>query len=343
MTAIDRLLDRHRDELGLARRDLDGGWVTVLLTPRFVTSRHVVALVHAPGHREPTLVAKVPRQPGDNGGVLREAAVLRQLTGLTEQPMGVPEIVGVVNDGMDTVLVETALTGRPLDPDLVAQDMTNAVRAGSEFIERLPITAPAGSNVGWYQREVAAPLAALAELVDRAGGVPGFAELCDRTHQALGPLRDADLPAVFEHGDMSHPNLLLGHTGELQVVDWERARQHGVPGHDLVFFLQYLSECERSAYTRDRQVEACTAAFAEGGWARAVLEEHLRRRGVDPGLGPAVILATWARSATTLADRLTEPGASVDAGPRAMATAVTADRDYWLWRHALDLSWVHRR
>jgi hypothetical protein len=49
----------------------------ILLTPRYRTSRHVVGLVVPEGAVEPKLVVKMPRVPGDSGGLAREAAVLR--------------------------------------------------------------------------------------------------------------------------------------------------------------------------------------------------------------------------------------------------------------------------
>ncbi|TDK24087.1 hypothetical protein E2F48_15020 [Arthrobacter crusticola] len=56
-----------------------GAGATVLLTPQFVLSRHVVALVFAVGSTRPVLVMKVPRCPGDNEGVRRETDMLRRL------------------------------------------------------------------------------------------------------------------------------------------------------------------------------------------------------------------------------------------------------------------------
>ena len=54
--------------------------------------------------------------------------------------------------------------------------------------------------------------------------------LVERTLDALRPLRDAGLPLVLEHGDTSHPNLLLRRFGDLAVVDWELANPDGLPG-----------------------------------------------------------------------------------------------------------------
>lgn len=332
MTFIDGFLAEHYESLELDRYGLGGGWESVLLTPRFVTSRHVVALIFPVGAPEASVVVKVPRQPGDNDSVRHEAAVLRELAARRGGPAaGVPEVVALSDEGDHTVLVETAVTGAPLDPRLVAADLAGAVSAGTDFVDGLPCTQAAGQNTDWYMRTISDPLEALAELVSQE---PGIRALVERTHQLLEPLRAVQLPAVVEHGDLSHPNLFLKPQGRLQVVDWERARTDGVPGHDLVFYLQYLSESSEHAFTRGNQLGAFEKAFGPGGWALAPLARHLELRGVEAGLLPLLIIATWARSAATLAYRL-EGQTDPTHGSEQLRQAVQSDRDYWLWRHAV--------
>jgi aminoglycoside phosphotransferase len=333
MTFIDAFLQAHYEEFGLDRYGLGRQWESILLTPRFPTSRHVVALVFMPGSREPGLVVKVPRQAGDNGSVRNEAAVLRELAlaagGATT---GVPEVVGLQEAGPYTVLVETALTGTPLDPRLVAEDFSRAVSAGTEFVRSLPCTRSAPANTDWYERTVAAPLEALAAL---PGQQADTERLVERTHELLAPLRNALLPAVVEHGDLSHPNLFLKEDGGLQVVDWERSRTDGIPGHDLVFYLQYLSESNERAFSRGDQLVAFEKAFGRGGWALEPLQGHLEFRGVDTALVQLLVAASWARSAATLAYRL-QGETGTQAGSTAVQAAMESDRDFWLWRHVVD-------
>jgi aminoglycoside phosphotransferase (APT) family kinase protein len=330
---IDSLLQDRHQEFELDRYGIGRHWATVLLTPRFVTSRHVVALIFAIGAREPSLVVKVPRQPGDNDGVRREAAVMGQLRALgMGSEHGVPEVVGLFDVGAYTVLVETAVTGAPLDPKRVAADLAGAVSAGADFVAALPCTNTAPANGDWYQRTIGRPLGGLASLLPMDAEVTALVE---RTHEMLAPLRSVQLPAVFEHGDLSHPNLFLQPNGRLQVVDWERSRTDGLPGHDLVFYLQYLSESNEQAFTRIPQLAAFDKAFGPAGWALAPLRTHLQLRGVNSELLPLLIIATWARSAATLAYRL--EGQAVPEQRRArMRAAVLADRDFWLWRHVVN-------
>lgn len=338
MSLIDRILCDHYDDMNLADHGLSRAWESVLLTPRFVTSRHVVALIFAAGTRHPRLVVKVPRRPGDNEGVLREARLLRELAACTGAAVGdVPEILGAFEIGRDTVLVETALVGAPLDPARVAADLDLAIRSGTTFLDALPVTEDAVH--GWYERMVAEPLRALAQLVPHDAEVT---ELCERTHDVLAPLRSAALPAVFEHGDLSHPNILLHNGTKLQVMDWERASTAGLPGLDLVFYLQYLSESASSAYSRPQQLDAFVDAWGRHGWGRPILRSHLAGRRIDPDLMPLMIVASWARSAATLSYRLAPSEtdmAEVDCGQ--LSSAVADDRDYWLWRHSLAAAEVH--
>ncbi|MDQ0799177.1 aminoglycoside phosphotransferase family protein [Arthrobacter sp. SLBN-112] len=332
MSFVDRFLRDHFEEFALDRYGLGSRWETLLLTPRFTTSRHVVALVFPSRGSDPALVVKIPRQPGDSSGVRREAAMLDQLSAAVGSP-GVPRLVGIRDEGPYTVLVETALTGIPLDPRKVAADLPSAVAAGTGFVGALPCTHAATDNPDWYQRAVAAPLAALERL---AGPDAQTGRLVERTHQLLEPLRTAQLPAVIEHGDLSHPNLLVKPGSGLQVMDWERSLADGVPGHDLVFYLQYLSESSEQAFARDAQIAAFEKAFGQGGWALDPLSRHLGVRGVDASLLPLLVITTWARSTATLADRLAqETEADPSQGNGKVRAALEADRDYWLWRHVV--------
>lgn len=342
MNVIERVLQERYDELGLAQLGMGREMGTVLLTPRFVTSRHVVGLVFPKGRPAPCVVVKLPRRPGDNAGVQREVDMLRAVAELTsDAPLGVPRVLGSFDVGAHTVLVETAMTGAPLDPKAVCANPSRAVHVGARFTAELPVTRDARDNIGCYEDAIAAPLRSLERHLPLAGRT---AELVARTHEVLQPLRRAALPAVFEHADLSHPNIFVSTDGALQVVDWERSTMHGLPGQDLTFFLQYVSESERAAYTRPAQLRAFDDAFlSRRGWARPTLLGHLANRGVSETLLPQLIVAAWARSAATLTSRLmpeVQDATSVASAhaPSAaqLEAAVTQDRDFWLWRHALD-------
>lgn len=78
-------------------------------------------------------------------------------------------------------------------------------------------------------------------------------------------------------------------------------------------------------------------AFGKGGWALEPLSRHLGMRGVDHSLLPLLVIATWARSTATLADRLAqEAEADPTQGNGKVRAALQADRDFWLWRHVVE-------
>lgn len=332
MRFIEDALRQHQEEFSLGRYGFGPGSSTVLITPHFVTSRHVVALVFPAGSRQPCLVVKVPRRPGDNEGVRREAEMLRNLwtasRGLVPRT---PYVVGFVDNDDLCLLVETALTGQPLDPLRVSRDLDGAMLAGADFVASLPVTRSAADNVDWYERKIGQPLRSLRQLVGENAEV---ALLVEKTHNLLLPLKTQEIPAVFEHGDLSHPNVFVRPDGKLQVADWERASPDGLPGHDYIFYLQYLSECMERAYTRPEQLLAFDRAFTRGGWARKSLAAHLVARTLDPDLIPLLLILTWARSAATLVDRLAAERAA-GGEPKFILRALLEDRDFWLWRHVV--------
>jgi Phosphotransferase enzyme family len=332
---VAKALIEHADDLGLAALGLDDRLQTALLTPRFPTSRHVVALVFAGGDRRPRVVAKVPRRPGDDAGVRTEAQILRRLQLLGGHAVpGVPSVLGTPDVDGRTMLVETAVEGTALDLAEVVRDVPRAVRAGAAFVSRLPVVRLAQDNGNWYETALTAPLEALTRL---AGPGSEIAALRTRTHAVLGPLRDVALPAVFEHGDLGWPNLFLAEDGRtLLVIDWERATEDGLPGHDLTFFLQYLSQCVHGFDPRTTLLTAFDRAFVgPRAWALPTLREHLADRGVSPRLDGLLIVATWARAAATLVSRLGAAQQEGVASAAAVREAVVQDRDVVLWRHAL--------
>lgn len=330
MTFVDRILHDHYDELELDQYGLGRDWSTVLLTPRFATSRHVVALIFAINARDPSLIVKIPRQPGDGDSICREALVMNRLRsfGMGAQH-GIPAVIAVLDVGPYMVLIETAVTGVPLDPHTVAANFAGAVDAGRKFAAGLPCTKTAADNKDWYERTIVGPLAELASFLPMESEL---ITLVERTHDLLTPLRSVMLPAVVEHGDLRYQNLFLRPDGTLQVVDWERSRIDGLPGHDLVSYLQYVSESHEGAFSPKAQLAAFDKAFGPDGWALGPLTDHLKIRGVSPELLPLLVIATWARSAATLAHRL---NGEADGQRRRTQAAILADRDYWLWRHAV--------
>jgi aminoglycoside phosphotransferase (APT) family kinase protein len=320
----------------LAELGLNGAMETVLVTPRFNTSRHVIALLSPAGSGNPALAAKVPRRPGDSSGVRTEEAILRRLASAESAVQGVPRIIGLFEEDGHSVLVETALDGSPLDPRRVKEHFDDAVRAGVEFVQRLP---PSDSNLtssGWLTSAIEAPLRRLAAA--STGTVS--TDLVEDTLAMLHPLAESGFRPVYQHGDLSHPNLLWGPDG-LRVMDWERANTTGLPGADLVFYLQYLAESLQDAYNRAAQVSVFDETFGSSeAWGSVIVADYLSDLGILPTLASEVILATFAGSAGTLTDRLglsqdlrEEERGALAPGPWDVGATIADDRDVVLWQH----------
>jgi hypothetical protein len=232
-----------------------------------------------------------------------------------------PRVLALDIDGSPPSLIETGLSGIPLDPRAVRRDRAAATSAVVAFAARLPV----GSVVGDPDGEMRGPGLALAALerLDRANVAP---DLVERSRPLVERLRTAALPTVFEHGDLAHPNLVLQKDGTLGAVDWERAEPDGLPLHDLTMALAYIAAAGASAGTPDLQAEAFVSGLmGEDAWAAPLLDAELDRLHIDRGLRGVLIVVPWIRTAAFLAERTT-----VD--------WLRTDRSVALWRATLDLA-----
>lgn len=283
------------DEHGLERPS----WI--LLTPRFPASAHVVMLLLA--HGAVRLVAKIARLAGD-GGPRHEAAILTALRDGGMAAEAAPRLVAVTEAAGHAVLLEEALKGRALNRRLMREDPARWIREATAWLSALPGPGPGGP--GRIGHLVGDPLRRLRGVrsEDR-----GLADLVGRTLDSLGPLDAVDLPSVFEHGDLGHPNLLVRSDGGLAVIDWELARPDGLPLHDLTFFLGYVA---LATGTDDEDpADGMERVLAHPSWgAAAALRAEARRSGVAPEAVPALLMACWVRSYAGLALRggAPEPG-----------------------------------
>src|SRR5262249_20122804 len=138
------------------------------------------------------------------------------------------------------ILVETALVGAPMDPATVRRSQARCCAAVAGWLADLPQPERTahGDAVSWFGRLAEGPLRHFERVF------PLNVEeqrLLERTWELIAPLRDAELPLVFEHGDLSHPNIMLLKNGAPGVVDWELAEPRGLPACDLFFFLTYIA------------------------------------------------------------------------------------------------------
>lgn len=286
MNPVAAYVAAQHERLGLERFGIPRRPSCVLLTPRFRRSRHVIALVLAERASAPPLVGKLPRRAADAAGLAREAENLRA-AGQALSDDSVPEVLAVEQAHAPPLLLETGLAGVPLSPAALRRDRRHAAGAVAVWLERLAL-ATAFTPVGdaWHERLVRAPLQSVAATMPALRRVVGLT--LERSEQLL----DVDLPLVFEHGDVCHPNLLLREDGRLGVLDWERAQPAGLPAHDLFFFLAYAAE--RNAF------------FGPRPWAWELAGRYADRLGIDRGLLRLLLAVSCARAIADVGAELTK-------------------------------------
>jgi aminoglycoside phosphotransferase (APT) family kinase protein len=245
-------------------------------------------------------------------------------------PETVPRILAF-EDGDRPVLVETALAGRLLTPAMLRRAPTAFIDAVVAWLIALPATRRSDVDPGWYERMLERPLR---DVADSLASPTEEEDLVARTLELVEPLREAETPRVVEHGGLSHPNLIWTSQNRVGVVDWELADEHGLPLHDLSFFLTYATFALRRPRDTAERVAAFHAAFFEpGGWAKARVAAYVRALALDHELLTPLFVSCWARSAARLVIRIggEQPGPMSD---EAVAW-IWGSRNYALWRHAI--------
>lgn len=314
----------------LRRNDVAHPRRVLVVTPRFRASRHVVTLT-LDRRGEPVLAIKTARLPGDAQMLAREAASLRAVAGTRAAARGtIPRLIAFEPHREHPTLVQEALRGTPLTPAAVRAAPRASVDSVLAWLRDLQGTPARRLDPASHASLVQSPLLLFGRRL-------GEDALVERTLAALAPLAEASVPLVFEHGDLTQPNLLRLRDGSIGVVDWELAEWTGLAGHDHTFFLAYAAFAVDRAATVPAQRETLRRALlTPGGWARDRLEAELARLDVPARLLDAIVLACWARYTTNVLLRLSG-GATGAARPVPAATAawLGANRHYALWQEAL--------
>ncbi|MFQ5858336.1 MAG: aminoglycoside phosphotransferase family protein [Anaerolineae bacterium] len=309
----------------------------VIMTPRFRASGHVVFLMMPEEGPDPVLVVKIPRLSGSNAGIEREVANLQAVQ--ASYPGGfdsIPRVITFEAYAGRPVLVETALAGQPMDPATVRRDPVGCCNAVTDWLIEVqqPSCSPIATDPNWFGRLVEQPLRHFAD------AFPLSVEemrLLERTWEVVAPLRDAYLPLVFEHGDLSHPNIVLLKNGGVGVVDWELAEPHGLPAYDLFFFLTYVAFALHKARSNGDCLPAFHEAFfGPAAWAHPYIEAHAERLQLQSHMLTPLFVLCWARYTANLLIRLGNTERSP--GPLDPDTAawLRANRYYALWRYTVD-------
>lgn len=336
MNTAMSFLSANWDRLALHEFGVPADLASVLITPRFQTSAHVVFLLLDRESSEPRLVIKVARQgTGKDSALAREAANLHAVQAL--RPGGfdsIPRLIAFEAYAGTQLLLETALPGRVLRPSDARRRPNECAQALLDWVTALHLASahrsirPSVGGEPWSDP--------LDRLVRDNSLSAEDAALVARTRELLDPLRRKPWPVVFEHGDLSAPNILVTELGALNVVDWELANPAGLPAQDLFFSLAFLAFA-RSRATGPRQyVDAFARAFfGPSAWTRPYIERYADCLHLDRDLLPSLFVACWSSYVARRVDRLTH--SAVNSGtPDERWMSVKRNHYFALWSHAVN-------
>jgi hypothetical protein len=243
----------------------------------------LVAHGFADGAAGPDIVAKV-RGPAPPGPV-EEAAIIRRLGAAAgEAGIAVPEPLLVETGEHRALLLETALEGRVAaavlaeTPALVA----SLTRRLVEWLENWNADTRSDEPLSpmWVEHEIEEPARALAPLLSDGGR---YVEWLESRCRALA---GTAVPLVATHNDLTMVNVFVGRSGSLGVVDWESAREQGLP---LVDFYYAAADAAAAANQYADRFAAFREQFGDGAGSLSTARELERRLVENLGLRPEVV------------------------------------------------------
>jgi hypothetical protein len=332
VNSLEKYLTDNWQRLALDRFGSLGRVSCVLATPRFRASGHVVFLVLSDWLLAPILVGKVPRLPGDDRPLAREAANLRALQLVRAGGFDcVPHLVAYETKPGPALLLETAVLGAPVR--LGANGSGSTVEKIVDWLIEFHLATMRSCDTvaEWHERLVDDPGE---RFLTRLHSTAAERGLVDRTSDIAAPLRDSEIPLVFEHGDFSPPNILADHDGTIGIVDWELAHPDGLPALDLFFFLAAAAFARDGASTDETYLASFRRAFfGPSAWAPRYISRYAQRLGLSPQLLAPLFVLCWSRYVTTLAGRLHDiEGGILDSDTTAW---LRSNRYYSLWHYAV--------
>lgn len=337
MNMILSFLEENRQRLELDQYHIPQPLTSVMMTPRFRASSHVVYLIMPKTAVDPVLVAKVPRLSGASTTVTREVRNLRAVQ--ASRPGGfdtIPRVIAFESHKGHEILVETALVGTPMSPEIVRENPDRCCSLMVDWL--LEVQRPSLDKVyietNVCERLVEQPLAYLETALPLNDWE---SHLIRQTRLLSALLCDADLPLVFEHGDLSHPNIFLLKDGRIGVVDWELADPDGLVGYDLFFFLTYVAFAKANASTPNDYLTAFqNAFFGPDAWTKPYVESYARRFRLGAEELTALFVLCWARYLSNLLLRLEDNRPSDSQVGESTAAWLRSNRYYALWQYTVN-------
>ncbi|MGQ0659048.1 MAG: phosphotransferase family protein [Chromatiales bacterium] len=308
----------------------------VMATPRFRASSHVLFFIVAEEDGEVVLVAKVPRLRGDTARLDCEARNLRMVQAArTGGYRSIPRLVAYEDWSGSRLLIETALKGGAMKPAFVRRHSDMCLESMMSWVITLHQDTRQydQDNQSWFDRLAIQPMQ---HLESALCSLPDNHHSMSRLRVLVEQLRDVRLPTVFEHGDLSSPNILVAPGSDVGIVDWELAEPEGMPAGDLFFFLTYIAFATARAGTNSVYLKAFDKAFfGRDAWAHPYLARYCQQLDISRGLLRPLFVLYWCRYLSTLLARLNASNANPAILPSDTLAWVRSNRYYALWRHAL--------
>ncbi len=333
-TVVHAFLDNKRwNRLDLDRYSTSRRLSFVVLTPRFKTSTHLIFLLIPEGELEPALVAKVPRFQGHCATTKREAERLHQIQ--TRRPGGfdsIPRLVGFEPFAGRTILIETAMRGRAMDQAMVRKHAPQCCEGTLSWLIDVQTATRLAPDPGGHE------ILDLIErdLVELQATFPAEKSLLDRTRELVALLSSANIPLVLEHGDLSHPNVMVGPRGAVSVIDWELAELRGLPASDLFFFLAYVARAIRRTRSETETLAAMDQAFfMRGSWTRPYVGRYADALGLPKEILGPLFVASWVRQVAGLVRRVGN-GEGCHQLPTDKGAGALGDWRLGVWRRAVE-------
>ncbi len=304
-----------------------------LKTPRFRASGHVLYFVFPDDGAAPELVVKVSRLPGDDRWVDREAENLRRVQAARAEGFdSIPRAAAHDDHAGLRMLVQTVVPGETMDRETVRRRPDECVDAVTTWLTDLHTATKTVADPAALPRLLDEPLDRFEALCT---GRPGEQDLVRRTREIMAPLRRPDLPLVFEHGDLSAPNILIDED-RVGIVDWELADPAGMPAVDLFFFLTFVAFARSRADDHRGWLAAFhNAFFGPDAWAAPWIRRYAHALRLPPDSLEPLFVSTWARYVAVAASRLGADDAPRDEG-NDLVEWLTTNRFRVLWEYAVE-------
>jgi aminoglycoside phosphotransferase len=268
---------------------------TLFATPRFETSANVIAIVFDKATGKPATVVKISRRPGVNLQLKHEAAMLEQVRERKQGHVsGIPTLLAYSQVADHDVLTETAIDGEPMNHRMIRKNGNECIAIVMDWLVQLhsaTVVESPEDSTPWDNPALSDQLRPLVAMPD-CSGLPLLIRCC------ADQLRNTRIPTVFEHGDLSDPNILLLPRRGVGVIDWELAHPYGLPVADFFFFLAYVAASRKKCHTTAQYLAAFRHAFfGRSAWCRRYVHDFAARTQIPGHALRSLFVLCWVRHA----------------------------------------------